>query len=90
MAVKEQNSLAAIFVFRGISMNRENQIIMLDEIKDKLVKKNIVTVKENDDLYKCPTCGQIFTGEDIIKYGYKWCYSCGQRIDFTLPRNRFN
>ena len=27
---------------------------------------------------------------DIIRYGYKWCYNCGQRVDFTLPRNRFN
>ena len=46
MAVKEQNSLAAIFVFRGISMNRENQIIMLDEIKDKLVEKIANAVKK--------------------------------------------
>lgn len=71
-------------------MDRENQITTLDEIKNRLVKKDIVTVEENDDLYKCPICGQIFTGKDIIKYGYRWCYSCRQRIDFTLPRNRFN
>ena len=31
---------------------------------------------------------EIFTGEDIIKFGYRWCYRCGQRVDFTLPRNR--
>ena len=39
---------------------------------------------------KLKVCGQIFTGEDIIRYSYKWCYNCGQRVDFTLPRNRFN
>lgn len=71
-------------------MDRENQITTLDEIKNRLVKKDIVTIEENNDLYKCPVCGQIFTGKDIIKYGYRWCYSCGQRIDFTLPRNRFD
>lgn len=71
MAVKEQNSLAAIFVFRRIIMDRENQITTLDEIKNRLMKKDIVTVEEDDDLYKCPICGQIFTGKDIIKHGYR-------------------
>lgn len=71
-------------------MKRSDYIEALDHLKEKLKEKDIIAVQDSEDDYKCPVCGQIFTGEDIIRYGYKWCYNCGQRVDFTLPRNRFN
>ena len=71
-------------------MKRNDCIEALDHLKEKLKEKDIIAVQDSEDNYKCPVCGQIFTGADIIRYGYKWCYSCGQRVDFTLPRNRFN
>lgn len=71
-------------------MKRNDCIKVLDHLKEKLKEKDIIAVQDSRDDYKCPVCGQIFTGEDIIKYSYKWCYNCGQRVDFTLPRNRFN
>ena len=52
--------------------------------------KEIIAVQDNEDNYKCPVCGQTFTGSDIIKHSYRCCYNCGQRVDFTLPRNRIN
>lgn len=67
-------------------MKRNDCIEVLDHLKEK----DIIAVQDSEDDYKCPVCGQIFTGKDIIKYSYKWCYSCGQRVDFTLPRNKFN
>ena len=69
-------------------MKRETVLQALEHIKGKLEEKEIIAIQESDDNYKCPLCGQIFTGVEIIKYGYKYCYSCGQRVDFILPRNK--
>ena len=69
-------------------MERERIIEILKHLEGKLTKKEIIAIQDDSDNYMCPTCKQVFTGEDIIKYGYRWCYSCGQRVDFTLPRNR--
>lgn len=71
-------------------MKKSNYIEVLDHLKEKLKEKDIIAVQGGKDDYKCPICGQIFTGEDIIEHSYKWCYNCGQRVDFTLPRNRIN
>ena len=68
-------------------MKRETILHALEHIQSKLEEKEIVAIQESDDNYKCPLCEQIFTGVEIIKYGYKYCYRCGQRVDFTLPRN---
>lgn len=70
-------------------MSRLEQIKTLDDVKNQIEEKDIIVISEEDDTYKCPTCGQIFTGNDIIRYGYRWCYSCGQKVNFILPRNRF-
>lgn len=40
-------------------------------LKRKTEKKDIIAVQDSEDNYKCPVCGQIFTGEDIIKYSYR-------------------
>ena len=62
----------------------------LGENDGEIGKKEIIAVQNSEDDYRCPVCGQIFTGSDIIKYAYRRCYNCGQRVDFTLPRNRIN
>jgi rubrerythrin len=62
----------------------------LGENDGEIEKKEIIAVQNSEDDYRCPVCGQIFTGSDIIKYAYRRCYNCGQRVDFTLPRNRIN
>ena len=59
-------------------MKRNDCIEVLDHLKEKLKEKDIIAVQDSEDDYKCPVCGQIFTGEDIIKYSYKWCDNCGQ------------
>lgn len=70
-------------------MERSEYIYVLEELKDKLEKKEIIAVQDENDTYMCPVCHQRFKENDIIKYSYKWCYNCGQRVDFTLPRNKF-
>lgn len=62
----------------------------LGENDGEIGKKEIIAVQNSEDDYRCPVCGQIFTGSDIIKYAYRRCYNCGQRVDFTLLRNRIN
>lgn len=69
---------------------RNDLLERLDENDGGIGKKEIIAVQDSEDDYRCPVCGQIFTGSDIIKYAYRWCYNCGQRVDFTLPRNRIN
>lgn len=68
-------------------MKRETILHALEHIQSKLEEKEIVAIQGIDNCYKCPLCGKLFVDEEIIKYGYKYCYRCGQRVDFTLPRN---
>ena len=69
---------------------RNDLLERLSENDGEIGKKEIIVVQDSEDDYRCPVCGQIFTGSDIIKYAYRRCYNCGQRVDFTLPRNRIN
>lgn len=69
-------------------MDRLTIIDALNHLENKLEKKEIIAIQDDSDKYMCPTCKQIFTEDDIIKYGYQWCYACGQKVDFILPRNR--
>ncbi len=69
-------------------MKRSECIEVLDHLKEKLQKKEIIAIQDNEDDYICPVCGQIFKSEDIIRYCYKWCYNCGQRVEFILPRKK--
>lgn len=76
----------------SVEANKEMQepLKKLYEYENQPDMKEIIAVQDNEDNYKCPVCGKIFTGSDIIKYSYRCCYNCGQRVDFTLPRNRIN
>lgn len=47
-------------------MKRNDYIEVLDHLKEKLKEKDIIAVQDSEDDYKCPVCGQIFTGEDIL------------------------
>ena len=69
---------------------RNDLLERLSENDGEIGKKKIIAVQDSEDNYRCPVCGQTFTGSDIIKYAYRRCYNCGQRVDFTLPRNRIN
>lgn len=69
---------------------RNDLLERLDKNDGEIGKKEIIAVQDSEDDYRCPVCGQIFTGSDIIKHSYRRCYNCGQRVDFTLPRNRIN
>lgn len=60
----------------------------LEHIQSKLEEKEIIAIQGIDNCYKCPLCSKLFIDEEIMKYDYKYCYSCGQRVDFTLPRNK--
>lgn len=43
-------------------MKRKDCIEVLDHLKEKLKEKDIIAVQDSEDDYKCPVCGQIFTG----------------------------
>ena len=61
-------------------MKRNDCIEVLDHLKEKLKEKDIIAVQDSEDDYKCPVCGQIFTGEDIFyeENNVKWPVGAGR------------
>ena len=56
---------------------------ILEALEKQLSKKPIKTTEETGirytDSYRCPNCGQGFTGTGIADY----CYHCGQKLDWS-------
>lgn len=61
----------------------EDACVVACEALEKQIPKKPVYIGRDGirytDLYRCPNCGQGFTGTGIADY----CYHCGQKLDWS-------
>ena len=60
----------------------ENSTIIIGALEKQIPKKPVHIGGDGiryTDLYRCPNCGQGFTGTGIADY----CYHCGQKLDWS-------
>lgn len=92
---KEKNDFQrALDVIKGIDLFREKfgytplgfnshfikEISLLGELVDKTVPMNVITKEKID---RCASCESMLNLNDIAKRHIRYCYYCGQAIDWS-------
>lgn len=62
-----------------------------DALEKQIPKKPNISKEEYTTNYKCPTCGcrliSKIDGEYVAGNHYKYCYICGQAIDWNITED---